>query len=104
MEIKILKKDIAPTVEVNSTKERKQIYKELKEIEQKQEGKTKRGRNTRRWRKKAMNNYREMETSGDGRRWEKTKKKFNRSVAIRAESLTEWNNVEAQVKTKMRDE
>lgn len=31
MEIESLKKDIAPTVEVKSTKERKQIYRELKE-------------------------------------------------------------------------
>lgn len=37
MEIESLKKDMSPTVEVKSTKERKQIYREFKE-----RGKTKR--------------------------------------------------------------
>jgi len=73
MEIKILRKDIAPTAEVKSTKERKQIYR-VERNRAETRGKTKRGRNRRRWRKKAMNNYMEMETSGDIRWWEKIKR------------------------------
>lgn len=37
MEIEIVTKDMAPTVEVKSTKEREQIYRELKETEVKHE-------------------------------------------------------------------
>lgn len=49
-----------------------------------------------------MNNYMEMETSGDSRWWEKTKR--TTGLVIHVKNLTEWNNVEDQVKTKMRAE
>lgn len=55
MEIEILKKDMAPTVEVKSIKERKQIHRGLKEMEVKHKQDVK---------------QREEETQGAGERYE----------------------------------